>query len=100
MIPTLMTAVISDRSMAPVRGLISAIRIRKVSSTTIWATMRFSLLNPPLRNSKTRPTAAGISAVTEGDSEPKYPQSPRSISKRALIKLISEGFIANVIIIE
>lgn len=86
----------SDLSMAPVSGLVSPSNITKVSTTAICAMMRLLLFNPGVIAIRMRPAKTGIRAVTDGVSEAKYAQLPRTTSTIALNKFTKYGFIPDV----
>ena len=75
------------RSITPISGLKSPMKIIKVSNTAIWAIILFSFFTPGLHIKRATPTKAGMSAVTDGDSESMYPQAESMISRMALIRL-------------
>ena len=67
----------------------------KVSNTAICATTLFSFFTPGLHIKSATPTKAGMSAVTDGDSEAMYPQAESMISKTALMRLAVCAFIVS-----
>jgi len=93
MMTTLIMAAVSSLPKAPSNGFTNPPKTNKVMITAICAIILFSFFKPELRKIKITPAKTGIRAVTEGVSEPKYPQSPRMINSMAFIRLAKYGFI-------
>jgi hypothetical protein len=84
---------LSCLAIEPVRGFNNDVNKISVKVTVICAITLFPFLNHGVKTKRIAPAKTGISAVNEGDSELKYPQSPMTIKTSEFKRFALYGFI-------